>query len=188
MTTDSFATYVRTGPAPHFSVPPVHAQPTGPGRFVKRRLLVDNRDRPDAANTHPFDFSIYLTRTGVDRYENVTSVELKGLAFPKVDNEPYVIMDIREFADNLDATNNAANRTFGVAYFDSELLTPGQIRPVKGYDFYQREVKFNPPLAQLDRLTLRFLTHSGNVVSLASTNNVSHVSMLLEVTTCVNRS
>lgn len=174
-------------PPPHFSVAPAYGPPPT-GMVTKHRLLVDNRDRPDPANTSPFDFSIHLSRTGMDRYENVASVELKGLAFPKVDGEPYVILDIRELNDNLDATNSAANRTFGIAYFDSELLAPGQIRAVKGYDFYQREAKFNPPLAHLDRLTVKFLKHSGNAVTTADTAGETHASMLLEVTTHVSRS
>ena len=184
-----YAGYTRTpcDGEPYFSVPPAHPPPQLP--LVKHRLLVDNRDRPDPANVHPFDFVLSLTAAGVDRYENVVSVELKGLAFPKVAGEPYVILDVAELNNtNLDATNDAAHRTFGVAYFDSELLTPGQIRAVKGYDFYQREATFNPPLARLDRLSVRFLRHSGNVVSLADTAGVSHASMLLEVTTSLNRS
>jgi hypothetical protein len=182
-----FAPYRRGDAQPHFSVPPAHAAPP-PGSLVKRRLLVDNRDRPDPANTNPFDFVLRLTDTGVDRYENVVSVELKGLAFPKVAGEPYVVLDVRELNEQLDATNSAANRTFGVAYFDSELLTPGQIKAVKGYDFYQREALFNPPLPSLDRLTVRFLRHSGNVVTVTDTAGEAHASMLLEITTSINRS
>ena len=181
-----FAPYRRDS-QPHFSVSPAVGAPP-PNTLVKRRLLVDNRDRPDPTNTSPFDFVLRLSAAGVDRYENVVSVELKGLAFPKVAGEPYVILDVRELNEQLDATNGAANRTFGVAYFDSELLTPGQIKAVKGYDFYQREALFNPPLPSLDRLTVRFLCHSGNAVTVADTAGETHASMLLEITTCVNRS
>lgn len=185
-----FAPYARSPsePPPHFSSLPPYLGGGPPAGTVKRRLLLDNRDRPDPANTSPFDFSVHLTQAGVDRYENVTAVELKGLAFPKVAGEPYVIMDIRELNDQIDATNSAAHRTFGVMYFDSELLTPGQVKAVKGYDFYQRAARFNPPLPSMDRLTIKFLTHSGNVVTTAQTGGETHASMLLEITTGVNRS
>lgn len=181
--------YVRTE-EPHFSMQNAR-QPKHtfmPHASVKHRLLVDARDRPDPANTSPFDFSLSLSAVGVGRYENVTSVELKGLAFPKVQGEPYVVLDIAEFADQLDATNSAAHRTFAVAYFDSTDLGTGAIRPIKGYDFYQKSVEFSPPLRVLDKLTVRFTTHGGNVVQTTATAGNAHASMLLEITTALGRS
>ena len=182
-----FAAYTRTE-EPYFSRLAAQPPPKAAAQTVTHRLLVDNRDRPDPANTNPFDFAIHLSQTAVGRYENVTSVELKGVAFPKVAGEPYVIIDVDSFSDNLDATSDAAHRTFAVAYFDSSDLAPGAIKPVKGYDFYQKTVTFTPPLAVLDRLAVAFRTHDGNVVTADATANVTHASMLLEVTTGVFRS
>jgi hypothetical protein len=161
---------------------------------VVRRLMIDARDRFDVANTSPFDFRIYLDNafrsnsTGVSSYENVTSVELKALAIPKVADEPYVIVNIDECNDSvLDSTSNTANRAYAVAYFDSDTMTTGTIKPIKGQDFYYKRAVLNPPLPRLDRMSIRFLKHDGTVVTLSDTANSSHVSLLFEITSVGSR-
>lgn len=150
---------------------------------IKRRLLVDYRDRDSGS---PFDFTVKLGASGVEPYQHVTSVELKLLALPKIASESYAIIDIKELNDSLlDATNNAANRSFAVGFFDSSILSAGDIKPIK--DFYSQKIIFNPPLQTLDRLSVRVLKQNGNVVSTSETANVSDVSMLLEVETNARR-
>ena len=166
------------------------AAPTG----TTHRLFVDARDRYDSANSSPFNFRVYLdnahrdNHTGVSAYENVTSIEMKGLAIPKIANEPYVIVDIDECNDNvLDATSNPANGAFAIAYYDSDTLSVGSVKPIKGIDYYQKRVVFNPPIPRLDRLSLKFKKHDGNVITVSDTANTAHVSVLFEITTSRQR-
>jgi hypothetical protein len=176
--------------SPTTSSPHTAVVPTG----TLHRLFVDARDRFDAGNTSPFDFRVYLdnahrdNHTGVSAYENVVSIEMKGLAVPKLVDEPYVIVNIIECNDNvLDATNNAANRAFAIAYFDADTLAVGSVKPIKGIDYYQKKIVFNPPIPRLDRLSIQLLKHDGNVVTVSDTANSTHVSILFEVMTTKQR-
>lgn len=156
---------------------------------VVNRLFVDNRDRHDYPTSSPFDFQVYLgndprASAGVRGYENVTSVELKAVALPKVANERYVIMSVDELNDNmLESTTPAAHNAFAIVYFDSDGLTAGSVKPLKGSDFYQKQLLFKPPLARLHRLSIKFLKHDGTVITTADTGGENHVSILFEVTT-----
>lgn len=158
-----------------------------------RRLLVDARDRWDAANTSPFDFKVFFGNdparsVGIAGYENVSSVELKAVAFPKVANERYVIMSVDELNDNmLEATSGAAHDAFAVVYFDGDGLATGAVKPLKGADFYLKQLAFAPSLSRLNSLSIKFLKHDGNVVTTADTANETHVSLLFEVTSKVPR-
>lgn len=183
-----------TGETPYFSSmfssKPDPALPTG----SIHRLFVDARDRYDSANSSPFNFRVYLdnahrdNHTGVSAYENVTSIEMKGLAIPKISNEPYVIVDIDECNDNvLDATNNPANGAFAIAYYDADTLSVGSVKPIKGIDYYQKKITFNPPIPRLDRLSIKFKKHDGNVITTSDTANGDHVSILFEITTSRQR-
>jgi hypothetical protein len=146
---------------------------------VKRRLLVDYRDRESGG---PFDYVVRFGNNGVTAYEHVRSVEMKMLALPKVTGEMYAIVDIEELNDSLlDGTNNATNRSFSVGFFDTSILSAGDIEVSK--DFYSQKVIFNPPLQKLDRLTINVLKQDGNVVNVSETNNVSSMAMMLEIET-----
>ena len=174
------ASYQRTD-NPYFSSVYDGKQPNLP--ITTRRLLVDYRDREGGA---PFDFVVHFGKNGVTSYEHVTSVEMKMLALPKINNEMYAIIDIKELNDSLlDGTNNAANRSFAVGFFDSSLLTAGDIKVSR--DFYSQKVIFNPPLQKLDRLTVKVLKQDGSTVTTADTGGVASMSMLLEVETSGRR-
>lgn len=150
---------------------------------VKRRLLVDYRDRESG---DPFNYMVRFGNNGVTAYEHVRSVEMKMLAIPKISNEMYAVVDIEELNDSLlDGTNNATNRSFCVGFFDSTLLNAGDIKVSK--DFYSQKVVFNPPLQKLDRLTIKVLKQDGNIVSTSETSNVSDMTMLLEIETNARR-
>ena len=187
-----FAGFAR-GPneVPYFAS--VVMSPSKDEQTVVRRLFIDNRDRYDATHTSPFDFKIYLGNdpdrsVGISGYENVVSVELKAVSFPKIANERYVIMSVDELNDNmLEATNSGTHNAFAIIYFDSDVLATGAVRPFKGSDFYQKQLLFRPPLAKLNTLSFKFLKHPGNVVTTSDTNNETHVSVVLEITTRVNR-
>lgn len=161
-------------------------------RTVRHRLFIDNRDCTDI-NTSPFSFKVYLSdpfrenSIGVARFERVASVELKALAFPKIANEHFVVMNVDELNDDrLYSSNNAANRSFAVAYFDADNMTSGVIKPIKGFDFYQKDLTFNPPLSTLSALTVSFKKADGTVVTGADTGNVKHCSFMLEIVTLQN--
>lgn len=159
--------------------------------LMRHRLLVDSRDC--VTNLSTFEFTVYLsdpfreTSIGVARFERVKSVELKALSFPKIASEDYVIMDIQELNDDrLHSSNNAANRAFAVMYFDSSAMSNGEIKPMKGYDYYQKDISFNPVIPSLTKLTVSFKKRDGSVVSPANCNNVNHCSFMLEITTLQN--
>lgn len=169
------------------------ASPSNANKTVVRRLFVDNRDRYDSANASPFDFKMYFGNdpersVGIAGYENVTSVELKAVTFPKIANERYVVMSVEELNDNmLDASSSSAHNCYAIIYFDSDTLATGAIKPLKGADFYQKQLFFSPPLSKLNRLSIKFLKYDGNVVSTSDTANVTQVSLLFEITSRVAR-
>jgi hypothetical protein len=150
-----------------------------------RRLLVDSRDRESGTD---FSYQVVFgngyraNSVGVSEYLNVSSVEMKLLAFPKITNESYVVVDIRELNDsNLDATNNTATRAYAVGFFDTSQLAPGDVKPIR--DFYSQKVVFDPPLNKLDKLNVRFLKRDGNVVTVGETGGVGNNAILFEVVT-----
>jgi hypothetical protein len=151
---------------------------------LRHRLFIDSRDtNPNLTN---FSFTVDLEAAGAPRFERVENVELKALTFPKT-AEPYVIMDVAELNDDrLVSTNAAANQSFAVCYFDAgTVLSVGQLAPMKGVDFYQRDIKFNPLLPKLNRLTVQFKHQDGSVITTSDTNSIDHCSFMLEVTTCL---
>jgi len=151
---------------------------------LRHRLFIDSRDTN--ANLTTFSFTVDLEAAGTPRFERVEKVELKALAFPKT-SEPYVIMDIQQLNDDrLVSTNGTANRSFAVCYFDAGTVPfpVGEFAPMKGYDFYQKDIRFNPLLPTLNRLTVSFKHQDGSTVTTDDTGNVDHCSFMLEITTC----
>lgn len=171
---------------PHFST--VFQTATPPVIQKTHRLFIDNRDRNEGT---PFDFKVKFgsatpptVSNSITPYENIQSMELRGVAFPKIANEPYVILSIEELNDDmLDSTCSAAHRAYAIIYFDTDALAPGAIKPLKGVDFYQKLIKFKPPISRLNRLSIKFLKYDGTVVSLSDTANVASATLMFEVTT-----
>lgn len=158
---------------------------------MRHRLFVDSRDC--VTNLQTFDFTVYLsdpfrdTSIGVQRFDRVKSVELKALAFPKVSGEEYIIMDIAELNDErLYSSNKTANSSFAVMYFDTSAQLTGEIKPMKGYDFYQKDITYNPVIPSLSKLTVRFLKRDGTVVTTSDTTGINRCSFMLEITTLVS--
>jgi hypothetical protein len=182
---------------PYFSQNYFDPRPATDFPKVTNYLLVDNRDRDRGqddkgdftSNTAPYSFTINLDETGRGRYEQVLSARLKTLVFPKILNETYVVIDIAEFSDALDSTDNGSHRCFSVAFFDgvdNQLdppMQPGDRKPIKSSDCHPQVKVFNPPLSTLSRLRVNFRKHGGQLVTKADVANVEGVSMLLEVTT-----
>lgn len=168
--------------------PPLTFDSKHPDEVQLHRLFVDSRDCIQSLTS--FAFTVYLSdpfrdpSIGVAPFDRVKSVELKGLAFPKT-SEDYVIMDIEELNDDtLLASNDAGNRSFAVIYFDTGSSSQlGEIRPIKGYDYYQKEIAFNPVLPSLTKLTVTFKNRDGSVITPADTGGVDRCSFMLEITT-----
>lgn len=178
-----YSAYSREANAMPYFASTYNEQPEPKFPIITRRLLVDYRDRESG---RPFDYVIHFGKNGVTAFEHVRSVEMKMLAIPKITNEMYAIVDIKELNDSLlDGTNNATNSSFAVGFFDTSTLNPGDIKVCK--DFYSQKVTFNPPLQKLDRLTIKVLKQNGNIVSTSETNNVSSMAMLLEIETAGRR-
>lgn len=148
---------------------------------VTRRLLIDSRDA-DANLYAPFNFTIKLDPDiSINSYKNIQTVELKLASIPRVANEQYVILDIQELREsNLDASNQAANESFAVVYFDNSSLAPGAYKPMD--KFFSQKTMFSPPIGSIDRLRVSIKKQDGNLVSLADTANVEDVSFMLDVT------
>ena len=171
---------------PYFSVvyKPEGKPPQFTNRVTVNRLHVDNRDRTDPANTSPFDFVVDFKNVAFAGYENVVSAELKALAFPKVAGHEYVVMDIVELQDHMNSTRQFADGTFNIGYFKSSGMPTGEVQPLRGADLvFQDEKVFNPPIAKLERMTVRFFKPDANVVTSSDTLGNVAVSLCLEIKT-----
>lgn len=149
---------------------------------VVHRVMVDARDRFDPTNSSPFNFTLDLVDKGIGPFKSVQSVEVKGLAFPKIANEPYVVMCVEQFNSDsmLETTFDGGNRMYAVFYFDTDQMPVGAVKPIKAIDFYQKTMRFNPPIA-LNQLTVSFRKWDGTTVTTADTGGAAHVSFVMEV-------
>lgn len=78
-----------------------------------------------------------------------------------LEDEKYIILDI-EHLENLDSNNKNIDNAFGAIYFvvphgQNNIIVNGGL-PRRGIEKY-----YNPPLATLDRLRIRFLTADGDL-------------------------
>jgi hypothetical protein len=181
--------------SPYFSV---NYRPHGdppPQDLLVTRILFDSRDL-STASSNVFTGTFYLgnpndsTADGQPMIKNVISIELKGISFPKISNERYVILDFDNINDKqLGATNSNSHNSFAVVYFDSDLLPAGAQKPSKGTDFYQKTIRYRPALNKLDRITVNFKKQNGSTVTSSDVGGTANVqySFLLEVTSINNR-
>ena len=152
---------------------------------TKHMVLVDNRDRVDTSSS-PFDFVVDFPSLGLQPFKNVTSVALKGVGFPKVMNEDYVLIDIEELNGGTSFVTSATNLgsgIFGSMYFDSSALNPGDVRPKFGTEVYSDPIPFQPALSQLSKLRIKFRKQSGAIVTTADTAGVDRASLVLGIVT-----
>lgn len=139
-------------------------------------FFVDSRDVRDKDTD--FSYTIDIPTP----YKNVLKIELKGLSFPKILDENYVIVDIDECRDRVESVDGgSADRSFAVCYFDK--IATGEVRPMRGADFDEKVYVFNPPLSKLGRINVRFKKHGGRVVTSSDVGNVLNHSLLFEITT-----
>lgn len=139
-------------------------------------FFVDSRDVQNKANDFQYDIVMDTP------FKNVHSIELKGLSFPKVNNEQYVIVDIDECKDRVESVDNSAShRSFAVCYFDK--LNTGEVRPMRGADFDRKYYEFKPTVSKLGKLRISFKKYDGNVVTTGDVNGILDHTLLFEVTT-----
>jgi hypothetical protein len=112
------------------------------------------------------------------------SFSLKGLAFPKLAGEQYVILSIDELNDEqLQSTRVAANRSYAIAFFDTSLLAAGTVKPMKSSDltFTRSSIAYNPVIGKLNTLTIHFYKPDGTIVTPADCGGVETCALLVEV-------
>lgn len=133
--------------------------------------------------TSPFDFRIDFRDTGIERLENVTSVELTSLTVPQVDTDPYVILDSFELGEHMLSSSSSAHQTYNVGIFRGD-LQPGNVVTLRQTDMAFPSLKlFVPPLGQLERISLKLKKYNGNIVQSANTENNNTVIACFEITT-----
>ena len=100
-------------------------------------------------------------------YDYVTEAELLGVSFPKIDDEMYFIIDIPEFNSMLHSSDNKGSHDkFCIVYYDNSSMQRGDTKPIKGYDFSPKRSVFKPPLQSLNKMTVMFKKHNGDVIKL----------------------
>lgn len=193
--TGSFPAFTRSAEnPPYFSDSSLFAS-TKPSddRKVTSQLLIDNKDRDNAPLSDPFNFRIDLEKMAGIVYENVLTFSLKGLVFPKIIGENYVILSIEELNDDqtLHSSSPSASGKFAVAFFDNSSLAPGAIKPLKSSDltFVRTPIPYSPALGKLSRLSICFYKPNGDPVAAdgSETGGVKTSVLIFEVTTSAGR-
>jgi hypothetical protein len=142
----------------------------------KHIFFVDSRDVTTKNND--FDYTIIIDTP----YKNVHSIELKGISFPKIEDENYVIIDIEECRDRLNSIDGSgAHRSFAICYFDN--IATGIVQPMRGSDFDRKVYIFNPTLQKFGKIHVRFKKQNGAVVQPLDVNNIIKHTLLFEITT-----
>lgn len=142
---------------------------------ISHIFFVDSRD---VSKTNDFQYDILMDTP----FKNVHSIELKGISFPKVNNEQYIIIDIDECKDRVESVDNSAShRSFAVCYFDK--LNTGDVRPMRGADFDTKYYEFKPIVSKLGKLRISFRKYNGDVVTSGDVNGVVDHTLLFEIFT-----
>jgi len=128
----------------------------------KRLLFIDSRDCLEDVH-NPFNFTIKLDKTiGIDQYRNIEKIELKNYGIPKMSNkEHYVILDIPDFFDYLDSSDNASHRSSCILYYNDTSQSTGNVKQ----SYENHEFDFEPRLSALNNLKFKITKHGGNEIS-----------------------
>ena len=149
--------YVRCNDA-HFSHFHDHNNKDFVQKYVKHTVFVEKE------NT--YNYTIEFDKDQYPLFKNVTSVELKAIAFPKMDNnDHYFIMDIEECRSPEHLFSEPKiNQSFAMVYYDNTMLGKNEIKPMKGPDFYEKKTIFDPPLNVLNKITVTFKKSNGDTI------------------------
>lgn len=127
---------------------------------LTRLLFIDSRDR---INGNPFNFTIKLTETiGIEPYKNIEKIVLKNVGIPKIKDEHYVILDIPDFFDYLDSTDNiGSHRSSCILYYND---TEQQIASVK-QNQEDHIFTFNPKLSAINNFNVKIHKYGGKSIT-----------------------
>lgn len=190
---------------PHFS----NAYNTNNSNYVKnttkRLLFIDSRDcnkneqissfnnsSDDVPN--PFNFNVKLESSssnvksiGIEPYRNIEKITLKHFGIPKIKDEHYVILDIPDFFDYLDSTDNkGSHRATTILYYDNSNDSVGTIK--QNHEIFDFE--FSPRLNAINNLNIKITKHGGEPITTADFDddmslddiNKIHTTFLFEIT------
>jgi hypothetical protein len=120
---------------------------------------------------------------GIPHFKNVSKIELKGISFPKVENEDYVCLKLNDLNTSFWTSDGSCQQSdlFSIIYFDSSALPTGTRKPGKGADFYQKVVQFDSVI-YLTHVHVQFSLYNGEKITLDKTNGVSDHTLILEIT------
>jgi len=144
-------------------------------------IFVDSRSVPSAGD--PFNYRVVFGEVGIPHFKGVTKIELKGISFPKVENEDYVLLKLNDLNTSFWSSDGSSQKTdlFAVIYFDNSSLPTGTRKPSKGSDFTEKMVEFDGGIF-LAYLHLEFTLFNGEPITTAKTNDISNHSVILEIT------
>mgnify|MGYP001195414973 CR=1 FL=1 len=147
---------------------------------TKRLLFIDSRDCNNSINEtsdhgfnpafpNPFNFNVKLESNthksiGIEPYRNIEKITLKHFGIPKIKKEHYVILDIPDFFDYLDSTDNkGSHRATTVLYYDTTLGDDTNVGTIKqSHETF--EFEFNPKLNALNNLNISIRKHNGEAI------------------------
>ena len=101
---------------------------------------------------------------GIEPYRNIEKITLKHFGIPKIKKEHYVILDIPDFFDYLDSTDNkGSHRATTVLYYDTTLGDDTNVGTIKqSHETF--EFEFNPKLNALNNLNISIRKHNGEAI------------------------
>ena len=108
-------------------------------------------------------------------YRDVASVELKGISVPLIENESFFVVDIPEFNNRIHSSSNPnVHEKFAIVYFDkvADHSTKYEVQPLRGSDYDTKIKVFNPPLARLNKFTVRICKFNGDVINMKDIINI----------------
>jgi hypothetical protein len=103
-------------------------------------------------------------------FKNIVSIELRGASLPNLPNEPYIVLDIKELNGRMNSNVPFADQSFCILYFD-HIDANTYIKPIKGTDMDNKIIYFDPPLASLSRLTIKFISPNSTPIDEANFRN-----------------
>ena len=146
---------------------------------ITQRYLADGvTSNPDCGKVISGQTTPNYTAFGT--FKNVMSIELKGISIQNTNNHPYIVLDIKEINNRVFSNVPVVNQSFCVIYCEENK------RFIKGSDFDNKIVHFNPPLSDLSRLTIKLKQATGTGETNVYIEDPGLVTMIFEITTANN--
>ncbi len=164
-----------------------------------RCVVVDSRDRNTSVFPNSNNFEVLMNPSGnfggslgysgaslFREFKNILEIKLVECILPKIvqTNVSYLILQIPEIDDNLSGTTDDLRKSFTVLLPDKVQNNFVQCRTS---NMCYCNKKFIPPLANLNKMTFKFLQHDGTLFDFTDTGNNTgdndEVMMIFEITT-----